>query len=138
MDVIISKTDSINRCLKRINEEYAGNLENIKDYTKQDSIVLNLQRACELSIDIANYIIAKNNYETPKTSRDAFEILYDNKIIDENISERLKKMIGFRNIAVHDYKKLDVEIIKNIIVNNLVDFENFIKQIFENVNKNNS
>ncbi|QPQ37789.1 hypothetical protein [Lysinibacillus sp. JNUCC-52] len=51
-DVILSKTATIERCVNRIHEVYAGNPINLKDYTKQDSIILNIQRACEASIDL--------------------------------------------------------------------------------------
>jgi len=34
----------------------------------------------------------------------------------------LKKMIGFRNIAIHDYKKIDTEILKSTLENNLIKF----------------
>lgn len=43
-DVIINKITVIERCIKRINEEYANDPENLKNYTKQDSIILNIQR----------------------------------------------------------------------------------------------
>jgi len=129
MDVVINKIESLERCILRIKEVYQGNYENLKDYTKQDSIVLNLQRACELSIDIANYIIAKHKLMLPKTSKAVFEVLLENKILDENISLKMKKMIGFRNIAIHDYRKLDVKIIHSILENNLNDFKDFTDKI---------
>jgi len=131
MDILISKVESIKRCLKRIIEEYEGNPLNLVNFTKQDSIVLNLQRACELSIDIGNYIISKKNFVTPKTSRDVFEILKDNNVIDNELSLKLQKMIGFRNIAVHDYQNIDNSILKSIIDNNLDDFRGFIKAVLK-------
>ena len=48
-DVIYSKVEIIERCLKRINEVYNNNTENLKDYTKQDSIILNIQSVCRFS-----------------------------------------------------------------------------------------
>jgi hypothetical protein len=56
-DVIINKTATIERCLQRFNVEYGEAGDNLStDFTRQDSIVLNLQRACEASIDLANHI----------------------------------------------------------------------------------
>lgn len=55
-DVILNKTTTIERCINRIQEVYAGNPENLKDFTKQESIILNIQRACEASIDLAMHI----------------------------------------------------------------------------------
>ncbi|NNU91727.1 DUF86 domain-containing protein [Geobacillus sp. NFOSA3] len=75
-DVILNKISVIERCIKRINEEYDNNPKNLQNYTKQDSIILNIQRACEASIDIAMHIVAEKKLGIPQTSRDAFELLY--------------------------------------------------------------
>lgn len=58
-NVILNKIETIERCINRINIVYENNPENLKDYTKQDSIMLNIQRACEASIDLAMHIISK-------------------------------------------------------------------------------
>lgn len=133
MEIILDKIDSVKRCIQRINEEYQGVDDNLKNITKQDSIVLNIQRACELSIDIANYVISKYEFETPKISRESFEILCKHQIITEQISENLQKMVGFRNIAVHNYKKISLIILSEIILVNLKDFEIFCGQILNSL-----
>lgn len=125
-DVLYNKTEIIERCLMRVKEVYEGNPENLKDYTKQDSIVLNIQRAVEATIDIAMYIVATKKLGIPKSSRDAFEVLAHNEIIDNEILEKLKDMIGFRNIAVYNYQKLNLDILQKVIENNLDDFGEFI------------
>ena len=65
----------------------------------------------------------------PKTSIDVFTLLNDKKALSLRISEQMKKMVGFRNIAVHDYQNISLDIVKSIIDNNLVDFETFIQEI---------
>ena len=125
-DIIYNKMEIIERCLVRIKEVYEDNPENLKDYTKQDSIVLNIQRAIEATIDIAMHIISIKKLGIPKNSRDAFEVLEHYEIIDKNILDRLKNMIGFRNIAVHNYQKINLEVLERIIENNLDDFYEFI------------
>jgi uncharacterized protein YutE (UPF0331/DUF86 family) len=57
-DVILNKISVIERCIKRIHEEYENNPKNLENYTKQDSIILNLQRACEASIDLAMHMVS--------------------------------------------------------------------------------
>ncbi|HPG36797.1 MAG TPA: DUF86 domain-containing protein [bacterium] len=131
MEVVLDKISSITRCVERIVEEYQDDETSIMNITKQDSIVLNLQRACELSIDIANYIISRNGLEVPKTTRESFAILERHEIIDGTLSDNLQKMVGFRNIAVHNYKKLSLEILSEIIRNNLNDFEIYSEKIIE-------
>lgn len=128
-DVIYNKIQVIERCINRINEVYGDDFESLKDYTKQDSIILNLQRACEASIDLAMHIVSEKNLGIPQNSRDAFEVLNENKIIDNNLTKKLKAMIGFRNIAVHNYQAVNLEIVKEIIEGHLDDFKEFIYQI---------
>jgi uncharacterized protein YutE (UPF0331/DUF86 family) len=135
MEVILDKIDSVKRCVDRIIEEYQDDETNIANITKQDSIVLNLQRACELSIDISNYIISMKNFEIPKTSRQSFEIIKNHNVIDNKTAENLQKMVGFRNIAVHNYKQLSLEVLAEIINNNLNDFETFSSQVLEFLKK---
>ncbi|MCX7904370.1 MAG: DUF86 domain-containing protein [Caloramator sp.] len=134
-DVLLNKIQTIDRCLKRINEVYENNPENLKDYTKQDSIILNLQRASEACIDIAMHICSEEKLGIPQNSRDAFELLEENKIIDFKLLRKLKAMVGFRNIAVHDYQSINIEIVKNIIENHLQDFIDFKNVILKYIKR---
>ena len=115
--VIINKYDSIQKCIKRVNEEYDNNIDNLYDYKKLDPIVLNIQRACESAIDIAMYIVSSRKLGIPQTKKDAFIKLEEAKLISKEMSTNMQKMIGFRNIAVHDYKQIDEEILKDVIEN---------------------
>ena len=94
-DVIINKIATIERCLQRINVVYAEVKDNLStDYTRQDSIVLNLQRACEASIDLANYVNKHKALGIPQSSRDAFELLLRANLLSEEVALNLKKMVG--------------------------------------------
>ncbi|MBC7960419.1 MAG: DUF86 domain-containing protein [Vallitaleaceae bacterium] len=128
-DIIFNKLNTIERCIVRINEVYEGDERNLEDFTKQDSIILNLQRACEASIDLSMHIIAVKRLGIPQNSRDAFEILHVNAIISSSTMEMLKRMVGFRNIAVYDYQSIQLEILKAIIDKHLGDFKQFSKEI---------
>jgi uncharacterized protein YutE (UPF0331/DUF86 family) len=132
-DVILNKIRTIQRCINRINEEYIGYEDEFeKQYAKQDSVILNLERASQASIDIATHIIKVEGFGMPNRSRELFDLLEENSIISNNSSIQMKKMVGFRNIAVHDYQSLNLEIVVSIIEKHLEDFDNFIKEIFEN------
>ncbi len=128
-DVILNKVSTIERCINRIQEVYSNNPSHLEDYTKQDSIILNLQRACEASIDLAMHIVATKKLGLPQYSRDAFEILQKHSIIGVDIAKSLKAMVGFRNIAIHDYQSLNLEILREIIEKHLSDFTDFTKEI---------
>ena len=127
--VIINKFDSIERCIKRIKEEYENNPKNLEDYRRMDAIVLNLQRACEVTTDIAMYVISTRRLGTPQTKKEAFELLEQNKLISKQICDNMKKMVGFRNIAIHDYKQIDEDILRDVIENHLNDLTEFAREI---------
>ena len=119
-DIILNKAAIIERCLQRIKEEYVGHEHELNvNFTKQDSIILNIQRACEAAIDMAAHVIRIKALGIPQTSRDVFILLENAKIIPSNVSNKLQLMVGFRNIAVHNYTKLNLTIVKSIIENEL-------------------
>ncbi|MFE3574665.1 DUF86 domain-containing protein [Lysinibacillus sp. NPDC059133] len=120
---------TIERCVNRVYEVYCDNLENLQDITKQDSIILNIQRACEASIDLAMHIVSDLTLGLPKTSREAFKYLEENEIIDHALAKTIMNMVGFRNIAVHDYQAIDLDILQAIIENHLSDFKTYTEAI---------
>ncbi|MDK8642018.1 type VII toxin-antitoxin system HepT family RNase toxin [Niallia taxi] len=128
-DVILNKVAIIERCIRRINEEYQQNPQNLENNTKQDSIILNLQRACEASIDLAMHIVADKRLGLPQNSRDAFSLLEAENIIPASLSNRMKAMVGFRNIAFHDYQELNLVILQKILDHHLVDFSKYTQTI---------
>lgn len=126
-EVVLNKVSTIERCVKRIEEVYANSSLNLRDYTKQDSIILNIQRACEASIDLAMHVVSEKKLGLPKTSREAFKLLQDADIIDKRLAKTLMNMVGFRNIAVHDYQTIELDILQAIINQHLEDFSTFTK-----------
>ena len=82
---------------------------------------MNLQRACESAIDIANHLIRTLKLGLPQDSRDAFDLLKQAGIIDEEMNSSPKSMVGFRNILVHEYRALDPEIVEAVIEHRLDD-----------------
>lgn len=131
-DVLINKVATINRCIRRIQSVYGDGTEFKHNYTQQDSVILNIQRACEACIDIANHLNRKHEFGIPQSSRDSFSLLSQNNIIPAALADNLKKMVGLRNIAVHDYQELNLDIVIYVINNHLSDFKDFISAIGPN------
>ncbi|MCE3253577.1 MAG: toxin-antitoxin antitoxin component [Cellvibrio sp.] len=131
-DVLINKATTIERCISRVREEYAKAGTNFAtDYSRQDAAIFNIQRACEAALDVGQHLIRDQRLGVPQSSRDVFTLLAQAKWIDLNTAETMKRMVGFRNIAVHDYQALLLPIVENIITNNLDDFINFSKQLLQ-------
>jgi uncharacterized protein YutE (UPF0331/DUF86 family) len=134
-DSILSKISIIKNCLKTIDKATGSKTEALDDIIIQDAFVLNLQRSIQACIDIANIIIAKKGLKIPSTYKDSFHILSDDGIIESELKDKMLSMVGFRNIAVHDYQKLDANILKSILSKNLVDIEEFYTGIYNKLDE---
>lgn len=127
-DVLINKAAAIERAVRRVREEYAGDTRNLREnQTRQDAIVLNLQRACESSIDAAMHLVRARRLGIPQETREAFVLLEQAHVIDAVLADRLKKMVGFRNVAIHDYQRLNLDVVERIVLDHLDDFLAFAR-----------
>ena len=130
--VVIHKVQSLQRCVARAREEYAASAENFaSDYTRQDAAVLNVVRACELAIDLANHIVSVKKLGIPSSNREAFETLCNANLIPQALCPSLFNMVSFRNIAVHTYQTLDLGIVVEVIQNKLDDVIQFADIILD-------
>lgn len=129
-EVVLNKVAVIERCLGRINEEYVDNeVELESNYTRQDAIILNLLRASEAAIDLAMHATRVGKLGLPQESREAFTLLERAGWIETGLSRRMQAMVGFRNVAVHDYQRLSLEVVKSILEDHLNDFRTFASEI---------
>lgn len=121
-DIVLNKAAIIERCVARAREEYAKDPSTFAaDHTRQDAAVLNIQRACEAALDLGQHLIRTQRLGLPQSARDVFDLLARNTLIDPGIADALKKMVGFRNIAVHEDQKLLMPIVIDIIEHRLDD-----------------
>jgi uncharacterized protein YutE (UPF0331/DUF86 family) len=121
-DIIVNKIQSIQRCVERARQEYFKNPAGFDDdYTLQDASILNILRACELSIDLANHVIKTYKMGIPTSSAESFSLLHKKQVLDRSLSEKLQNMVKFRNVVIHDYQSMNLEIVKSIIKSDLTD-----------------
>ncbi|MCR4317700.1 MAG: DUF86 domain-containing protein [Planctomycetes bacterium] len=129
-DIVIDKIQSIERCVGRAREEHSAAGENFaSDHTRQDAAVLNVTRACEQSIDLTNHLVKILSLGIPSSSAESFALIEQAGVIDAELAEKLKRMASFRNIAIHAYHKLDVEILEKVIVTYLDDLLEFTMNV---------
>lgn len=122
-DVLINKAASIERCVARAREEYQSDPGSFaENYTRQDAAILNIQRACEAALDMGQHLIRRERLGVPQSARDVFTLLAQAGWINTTMAESLKRMVGFRNIAVHDYQTLLLPITVQIITVHLQEF----------------
>jgi uncharacterized protein YutE (UPF0331/DUF86 family) len=122
-DVLINKAATIERCVGRAREEYQRDPDSFAtDFTRQDAAILNIQRACEAALDMGQHLIRRERLGVPQSARDVFALLAQSGWIDLTLADGLKRMVGFRNIAVHDYQALQLPITVAIIRKHLDEF----------------
>lgn len=122
-DVLLNKAATIERCVARAREEYARSPESFAtDFTRQDAAILNIQRACEAALDMGQHLIRREKLGVPQSARDVFSLLAQAGWIDAALADGLKRMVGFCNIAVHDYQALQLPITVSIITSHLDEF----------------
>lgn len=133
-DIVINKIQSVQRCVERAREEYGSAPEEFEtNYTAQDAVTLNILRACEQAIDLANHLIRAGKMGIPTSSAESFDLLQARGVIDRELAEKLKRMVHFRNIAVHQYERLDMEVLRSVIVSDLdhiVEFGDHAREFF--------
>ena len=127
-DISTNKVAIIQRSLNRAKEEYSKN-PRLDDLTELDALILNLERACQASIDLAMHLVSIQQLGVPQSSSDAFRILESNKLIQKDTAKSLLGMVGFRNIAIHEYQKLNLDIIHQIMKNEHKVFIQFCEEL---------
>ena len=130
-DIIINKIETIKKCIKRVEEEYENNPSNLENCTKQDSMILNIQRLCEVGIELGVHVIRINKYGIPQSSKEIFQILEKNNVVSKELSKKLQEVVGFRNVAIHDYQTIDLGILQKIVENNLEDILELAREIIK-------
>lgn len=129
-NVLLNKAATIERCVARAREEFAGApLSFARDFTRQDAAILNIQRACVAALDMGQHLVRRDKLGLPQSARDVFTLLAQAQWIDTTLADALKRMVGFRNIAVHDYQALQLPITVSIIEHHLDEFLIYAQQL---------
>jgi len=130
--VIEQKLESLRRCLVRVADKCPADVETLLlDVDAQDIIALNLTRAVQLAVDVAAHLIASREIPAPDTMGQAFDALANAGLIAPVLADRMKKAVGFRNIATYNYNTIDWHIVHSICQRHLDDFRDFAASILK-------
>ena len=131
--VIKTKLESLRKCLDRIESKKPKTLDVLlQDIDVQDIISLNLERSVQLCVDIANHILSSLDDSPAMSMAESFERLSEKGIISNELAQNLKKAVGFRNLSVHAYDKIDWQLVWNILEGDLNDLVQFVEIIGSN------
>lgn len=122
--------------------EYGGQLAEYRgltakkyriDWKVQRIVERTLQLMIETCLDIGQHIIADSGMRTPTSSADIFEVLGENRILSRKTVARIKDMAKFRNLVVHQYERIDPEIVVGIVKRRRGDFRTFEREILKHL-----
>ena len=101
------------------------------DWKTQRIVERTLHLVVETCMDIADHIVADRRLRVPETGAETFAVLADAGLLPTELGKSLGKMVGFRNILVHDYTRLDANIVLRVLQKDLTDVERFREAILQ-------
>ena len=133
-EVIEQKIESLRRCVERVRQKCPTTADALADDPDaQDILSLNLTRAVQLCVDIGAHLIAARDNLAPNTMGQTFDVLAELKVISPELAQRMKKAVGFRNIAIHNYEDVDWQIVHAIATRHINEFGEFAKAVIESI-----
>lgn len=127
-DILLGKASTIERCIRRIQEEFKA-CPALDTWTHLDAMTLNVERACQAAIDMAMHLVARHHLGAPQAASEAFAALAEAELLSEKIADSMRAMVGFRNIAIHQYTELDRGVLKWIAQDGWNDWVAFCREL---------
>jgi uncharacterized protein YutE (UPF0331/DUF86 family) len=130
-DLIIAKAGSIKKHIRRISEKSEVDLDTfIKDIDRQEIISFNLHLAIENCTDLAAHIISAEGLGVPGNASEMFYLLEENGFLNQELTEKMIKAVGLRDLIVHEYSKIDLKRLFAIIQKDIKDIDEFVAVLF--------
>jgi uncharacterized protein YutE (UPF0331/DUF86 family) len=128
LDLLEKKLAFIETCVRELRE--LSRPEHIEtDIREQRFVAYTLQMAIQTALDSASHIVSDERLGEPRTNRELFELLQQHHWLSPDLTETLRKMVGFRNIVVHGYQSVDPRIVRDIVEHRLDDLLAFTAAI---------
>ena len=138
-NTIHNRLGLLNEYLSQLEEmQKLSENEFLADFRNYNTVERLLQLAIETCIDTGNHLVARNSWGKPSNYREIFQILTEQGVLSENLGEKFQDIVGFRNILVHHYFRIDRRIVYRILQEDLGYFEEFAKTIISSLKLSNS
>lgn len=125
-DLLLRKLADLDLYLSQISEYRAITVEQYRqDWKTQRIVERTLQMAIEVCVDIATHVIADRGLRVPATYAESFEVLGETGLLDPGMREGMVRMAKFRNVLVHEYTRVDPDIVVRILRDHLDDLTRF-------------
>lgn len=128
--LIFRKMESLGRCVDRIRSKRGFTYEELlRDYDLQDILSVNIQRAVQLSVDIALHILSDLSGTLPDTMGQAFTSLHEHGVISDSTANALRGSVGLRSIAMHDYVAVNWQIVHDVVERHVEVFAVYMREV---------
>jgi len=123
-DLLLKKAAFIRSCLRELRE--LARLEQIRSDLREERFVVHtLQLACQAALDLASHVVSDQALGEPQTNRELFALLQQAGLIDASLAASMARLAGFRNVIVHGYERVSLEVVEDVIRHRLGDLETF-------------
>ena len=128
-DVLQARLTRLQSHFARIDDRCPPTLDAlVSNPDMQDIIAHNLEKAIQVCVDISTHICAAHG-RSAANAADSFDVLADLGLIEPGLSRKLRKAVGFRNIAVHEYAEIDWAVVLRIARDDIRDLKDFGKTV---------
>jgi len=131
-DLILAKAGSVKRHLNRIKAKSDADMATfMQDLDRQESVAFNMHLAIQNCMDIAAHIISEEGLGVPGSAAEMFYLLQENGFLPADLTQKMVKAAGFRNLLVHEYEKIDLQRLHHAVENNVDDLTEFLAAVFK-------
>lgn len=124
-DLVAKKLARIATCLHELRTLAAPERLRI-DVREERFVERTLQIAIQSALDVASHVVSDERLGEPETNRALFRLLARTGAISEELASRLAEMAGFRNVLVHGYDEIQIDIVEDVVRNHLGDLDDFV------------
>ena len=130
--IMLKKISSVRHNISRLEGKVCVSLEGLKsDLDVQDIVLHNLQLAIQGCIDIGSHIVSDEGWGVAGSFNEIVYILHEKGVINEKLQENMISMIGFRNILVHEYEEVNLDIVYQILHDRLKDIKEYLMSVVD-------
>ncbi|MET0850014.1 MAG: DUF86 domain-containing protein [Candidatus Rokuibacteriota bacterium] len=127
-DLLAQKLAFIETCVQEL-RTLARPAEILRDVREARFVLHTLQIAIQAALDVASHIVSDERLGEPETNRELFDRLIRPGWLPADLAGTMERMAGFRNVVVHGYGRVNLEIAKDIVEHRLTDLLAFVTAI---------
>ncbi len=127
-ELLFKKLAFIETCLQELRT--LAHPERIDTDIKERRFVEHTVQVCIQAVqDVASHVVSDQRLGEPRTNQELLGLLRNAGWLDPELSEALRLAVGFRNVLVHGYTAVDLNVLRDVLSNHLGDIERFVEAV---------